>query len=114
MGRYLDAENLYHEAKKNSKGFLEFDSLPEEHAIVLYNLGNLYTFMGSYEDAEPLYNQCLSIREKELGKKHIDYCSTLQSLAYLYHLMEEYKKSEELSIYTSSKNIRSNCYKKRI
>ena len=52
-------------------------------AIVL--LGNVNYDAGRYAEAEPLYQQALSIRQGSLPKGHPDIALSLNNLALLYH-----------------------------
>ena len=59
---------------------------------------------GKYCEAENLYVQSLSIREKKLGKDHPDIAESLQNLAELYQMQGKYDKAE--SLYIQSLEIR--------
>jgi CHAT domain-containing protein/Tfp pilus assembly protein PilF len=51
---------------------------------------------GKYEEARPLAERALSIREKALGPEHTDVADSLHSLAELLKEMGEYAKAEPL------------------
>ena len=53
----------------------------------LNNLASLYTNMGRYKDAEPLYKQVLAIREKAFGKNHPKVANVLEDMSALYKKM---------------------------
>ncbi|MBK6994832.1 MAG: tetratricopeptide repeat protein [Lewinellaceae bacterium] len=54
--------------------------------------------MGNYAKSEPLYLEAIAIREKTLGKAHIDYATNLGNLAILYDAMGSFEKSERISL----------------
>jgi CHAT domain-containing protein len=72
----------------------------------LNNLAILYQQMGRYNDAEPLYQKSLTIREQQLGKNHPDVADSLHNLAYLYQEMDRYNEAEPL--YQKALNIWQN------
>ncbi len=65
-------------------------------AQVLNNLANLYTELGQYAKAEPLYRRSLEIKEAKLGKDHPHVADSLNNLAILYHRLGQYAKAEPL------------------
>ncbi len=64
--------------------------------VSLNNLAELYTSMGDYAKAEPLYRRALKISEKTFGLNHPETARSLQNLAALYWSMEDYSKAEPL------------------
>jgi tetratricopeptide (TPR) repeat protein len=50
----------------------------------LNNLAGIYSAMGEYEKAEPIYTRALKIREETLGPTHPALATTLNNLAELY------------------------------
>ncbi len=65
-----------------------------DHATALNNLAELYRSQGKYEQAEPLYQRALAIREKQLGAEHPDTATNLNNLALLYQTQGKYKQAE--------------------
>ncbi|WP_204140408.1 tetratricopeptide repeat protein [Halomicronema sp. CCY15110] len=59
---------------------------------------------GRYGEAEPLYQQSLTIRREQLGERHADVASSLNSLALLYVAQGRYGEAEPL--YQQSLTIR--------
>jgi len=53
----------------------------------------LYFSQGKYEQALPLYQEALKIREQVLGKQHPDYAGSLNNLATLYYSQGEVDKA---------------------
>jgi tetratricopeptide (TPR) repeat protein len=83
--------------------------LGSEHPDVansLNNLALLYSNMGSYEKALPLYQRALDIRENVLGPEHPSVATTLNNLALLYSNMGSYEKA--LPLYQRALDIREN------
>ena len=62
----------------------------------VYNLANLYDEQGKYEQAEPLYQRALEVREKVLGPEHPDTVRPLDNLANLYLDQGKYEQAEPL------------------
>ena len=51
---------------------------------------------GKCEEAEPLYQRSLGIRETKLGKDHPDVATSLNNLAALYRTQGKYEEAEPL------------------
>ncbi|ESA37998.1 kinesin light chain 1, partial [Leptolyngbya sp. Heron Island J] len=51
---------------------------------------------GRYEEAEPLYQRSLGIREEQLGPQHPDVVTSLNNLAGLYQEQGRYEEAEPL------------------
>jgi len=66
-----------------------------DYASTLNNLGNLYSSQGQYEQAFPLLQKSLKIREETLGKQHQDYATSLVSLAELYRGQSKYEQAKQ-------------------
>ncbi|MBE9118739.1 CHAT domain-containing protein, partial [Lusitaniella coriacea LEGE 07157] len=60
------------------------------------NLAGLYSDMGNYAAAEPLYQRSLAIYEKALGADHPHVAASLNGLAGLYQAMGNYAAAEPL------------------
>ena len=54
------------------------------------NCGNLYDDQGLYEQAEPLYVECLEKRRLKLGNEHHDTIASVSDLANLYNNLKRY------------------------
>ncbi len=65
-------------------------------ATSLNNLAGLYQAQGRYKEAEPLYQQALAIRQKQLGDNHPDTARSLNDLAGLYHVQGRLSEAELL------------------
>ncbi|MBD2457104.1 tetratricopeptide repeat protein [Nostoc sp. FACHB-87] len=59
-------------------------------------LGSFYEGQGLYTQAEPWYQQCLSIVQNRLGENHPDFATSLNNLALLYHSQGKYDQAEPL------------------
>ena len=66
--------------------------IPRTHSTTWHSS----TDQGKYEEAEPLYQRALTIREKALGPEHPDTASTLNNLALLYNNQGKYEEAEPL------------------
>jgi tetratricopeptide (TPR) repeat protein len=62
----------------------------------LHQLASLYQAQGRYEQAEPLFKQALTIRERALGANHPDTALSVWWSAFLYDQQQEYEKAEPL------------------
>jgi tetratricopeptide (TPR) repeat protein len=60
---------------------------------IISNLAELYAKQGSYEQAEPLLKDTLTLRKEVLGEKHPDTLTSMNNLAMLYY---GYEQSESL------------------
>ncbi|MBK8243040.1 MAG: tetratricopeptide repeat protein [Saprospiraceae bacterium] len=69
-----------------------------------FNRGRVNYYKGDMQEAEKWYQESKAIREKVLGKEHIDYAWSLNNLAILYMDMGNYGKAEPL--FLESKAIR--------
>jgi tetratricopeptide (TPR) repeat protein len=78
-------------------GSLDEAATPNKRAIELYQAGR-------YQEALPLYEQALNMREHALGPEHPDTASSLNYLALLYWEMGSYDKA--LPLYERALNIR--------
>ncbi|HMW38758.1 MAG: CHAT domain-containing protein [Saprospiraceae bacterium] len=64
--------------------------------------GTILYFMGEYKEAVPWYLKAKIIREKTLGKVHLDYARILNNLALVYKNIGYYEKAEPLYLETFS------------
>lgn len=62
----------------------------------LYGLAKLYLERARYEEAEPLFQRALHIREQALGLDHPETAYPLHGLAKLCKTQGKYKKAESL------------------
>ena len=53
---------------------------------------------GRYDEALPLAEQVLAMREQTLGPEHISIASVLNTLCYIYRVLGQYKKAEEAGL----------------
>jgi tetratricopeptide (TPR) repeat protein len=67
-----------------------------EAAHLLHNAGMYLIDHALYEQAEPLYQHALSIKEQELGPEHLDTTATLGNLANLYLEQGQHEQAEAL------------------
>ncbi|MEM8640629.1 MAG: CHAT domain-containing tetratricopeptide repeat protein [Cyanobacteria bacterium P01_G01_bin.54] len=105
QGRYQEAEPLHQEALAIRRKVLanqEPDAAPRDFAQSLSdltqslnNLALLYETQGKYTEAEPLYNDALTLLNAESGDMQ-QLANTLNNLALLYEAQEKYAESESL------------------
>ncbi|HEY6286751.1 MAG TPA: tetratricopeptide repeat protein, partial [Ktedonobacteraceae bacterium] len=67
-----------------------------EATELLMQAGGYLTQSAQYEQAEPLYQRALAIREKILGPEHPYTATTLHALAVLYWRQGQYEQAEPL------------------
>ena len=60
-------------------------------------MASLYSAMGDYARAEPLYRQALAIYKQALGEKHPDYSMALSELSLFYQTTGNYAAAEPLA-----------------
>lgn len=70
---------------------------PLQRARLMETIGIVYRELGLYDQAEPILQEALSIRESQLGKEHLEVADSLDSLAQLHYDQGRYKPSEQLS-----------------
>lgn len=91
MGKWDDAVTLLKDILK--KVAAEHGKAGNEYATALNNLAMIYHYTGRYSDAEPLYDQALSITRRVLGADHLDTASSLNNLVGLYYEQGRYAKA---------------------
>jgi tetratricopeptide (TPR) repeat protein len=67
-----------------------------EAASLLNRMGGYLRQRGEYEQAEPLYQRALALRERMLGPEHTDTATSLNDLAVLYYSQGKYEQAEPL------------------
>jgi CHAT domain-containing protein len=112
--QYIDSGKIYKEQQKLDKAIEFYSKAREElkrdsmgtgsYAAICHNLANLYLDKVQYDKAEPLLLEAKQIRERVLGKLHVDYANSCNSLAILYYRMGQYEKAELL--FVEAKQIR--------
>jgi tetratricopeptide (TPR) repeat protein len=81
-----DYEAALVEARRLEAGVRkQFGVSHENYAVALNNLAVVYDSLGRYTDAESAYRRALAIKEKALGKNHLDLASTINYLANACH-----------------------------
>ncbi len=94
-GDFAKAEKHFAVALREAKGFG-----PEDPRLAdsLNNLAAAYHAQGRYNEAEPLYDQALAIREKILGSEHALVGQNQNNLAELYRNQHRYAEAETLQM----------------
>jgi tetratricopeptide (TPR) repeat protein len=97
QSKYGDAESSLIRAKvigeKTSSKNHSDVSIRLDFATTLHYLGVLYIAQGKYDNAEPLLQDSLNIRETTLGKQNFYVAESLDNLAALYYRQGKYKKA---------------------
>jgi len=69
-------------------------ALPDDKLDGLLNdYGRFLNKYGKYKDAEQVYLRLVSLREKKLGKKHLDTATTYNDIGLTYHYLGYYTKA---------------------
>lgn len=63
---------------------MDFGANDTASASVLFRLGTYHHFRGDFNQADTCYKMALAIRERILGRDHLDVASCLNNLAILY------------------------------
>ena len=100
---YAQEQQLGIEALKKAIELQEPLGKTVDLASSLNNLAGLYSSMGEYDRALPLYESALEIKKSELGDRHPDTASSLNNLAGLYESMGQYDRA--LPLYESALEI---------
>jgi tetratricopeptide (TPR) repeat protein len=104
MRRELDPENLerwedYKELLPHIEGFYHSDPTGkslEKWLHLLEEVGKLLVNKGKYDEAGTLYQRQLERREKELGVRHLDTLTSVNSLGNVLFSQGKYKEAEKL------------------
>jgi CHAT domain-containing protein len=83
-----------------------FGRASEAYGNCAFDRGRVNYFRRDYSEAEMWYLESKAVREKVLGKEHLDYAWSLNNLATLYMDMIKYEKAEPLLL--EAKAIREN------
>ncbi|MFY7788089.1 MAG: tetratricopeptide repeat protein, partial [Thermoflexibacteraceae bacterium] len=70
------------------------DNKAVEYAKILYQFGKLYEKSYLYQNAVPLFEECVKLRNAELGEEHPEYLSAVNHLATVYQHLQLYDKAE--------------------
>ncbi|MDM8561902.1 tetratricopeptide repeat protein [Candidatus Marithioploca araucensis] len=83
-----------------------------DEALVLYlnRAGVAFSHAGLYDQAKPLYERALAIREKVFGKEHPDVAESLNNLAALHEAQGNYDQAKPL--YERALAIREKVFSK--
>lgn len=92
--KYKEAETCLKEALSAAE---EFGPQDLRVATTLNNLGLLYYNQKRYEEAEPVYNRAIQIRENGLGHEHPQVAISLSNLALLYYAQKKHTKALSLA-----------------
>ncbi len=83
-----------------ARGARRIRSLPEAQAEVradlMSTLGTIYRRLGQFEEARPLLESALELRQRILGERHEDAVGSLASLGSLRAEMGDYEVAEDL------------------
>jgi tetratricopeptide (TPR) repeat protein len=96
LGHLRAAEGWLESAKDLVTAHFPLDD--PQVASALNNLAFLYHKQGKSEDARPLYQRAIEIREKAQDPDHYDLAWNLNNLALLYHEQGKYKDAEPLNL----------------
>ncbi|MCP4898232.1 MAG: serine/threonine protein kinase [bacterium] len=74
---------------------IELKNKPLVQARLLTILGEAYLNLGHFDEALPLVERSLAIREQELGADHPDVAATLNTLGWVQYWLGEFRSSRE-------------------
>ena len=80
-GNYEEAEEKFTAALEIAETFSELDT---RLATTLNNIAAVHYINNDYVAAEPLFRRALSIRERSLGRDHVEVATSLNNLAAVY------------------------------
>jgi len=94
-GAYAQAKAVNQEALDiYRKGKLENDQI--EAATCLNNQAMYLQALGDYAQAEPFYQEALSMREQLLGPEHPEVAESLNNLGFFYYAQGKYQQAEPM------------------
>jgi len=73
----------------------ELEDKPLVQARLLATLGEAYLNLGHFDEALPLVERSLAIREQELGADHPDVAATLNTLGWVQYWQGDFRSSRE-------------------
>ena len=83
--------------KEEGEFYLSKINLNQSHlfddAQICSNLGNLFEYFGEYDNSLELYQQCLDIELKKLGKHHLDEAAAYNNIGSVWNKKGEYDKA---------------------
>lgn len=74
----------------------ELKGQPEVQAAMLHALGRVYRQLGLYDEARPLLEDALALRQERFDGPHSDVAESLRALGVLLHQQNEYDRAEAL------------------
>lgn len=89
-------ERLLSQALASAQLMEQYQIVHEKAGRLLHETATYLYEHARYEEAEPLYQQALHIREQSLGPMHPDVAATLDGLAILYRTWGRYLEAEPL------------------
>lgn len=104
QGDFQQALEINAEAEKIALEKLGWESAV--YGSCCFNHGRVMYTNRNYPEAEKWFLKSIEIREKALGKQHLDYAQSLASLAFAYRYMGNYEKAIPLMLEATS--IREN------
>ena len=72
--------------------------IPWDLVSPFVGLGRFYQGQGLYDQAEPWYEQCLSLTQDRFGSDHLDIAISLNNLSSLYNSQGRYSEAESLCV----------------
>ncbi|MAO22948.1 MAG: hypothetical protein CMJ35_10815 [Phycisphaerae bacterium] len=98
QGKPEIAEPIYRRALEILQGLDEDDSKPLWVARAKHSLGNTLIALGQYEEARELLTSSLALKTELLSGNKPSVASTLQSLAEVCRLSDDYEKAERYAL----------------
>ncbi len=93
-GKPIMARDLLDQGAKRIDA--ELAGQPDLQATMLDNIGQAYTSLGLYTEAESLLQQAYTLRRKTSGDQSLETASALDGLATAIRLQEQYQRAEPL------------------
>jgi eukaryotic-like serine/threonine-protein kinase len=90
----LTARQILDNATSRLKSTKELDPFPLAKATMMDAIGNLYSQLGLWLQAEPLLADALRIRREELPKDHADLAVSCHNLGWFYHKRGDFVRAE--------------------
>ena len=75
------------------------EGLPQQpltQAMLMDTIGTVYSQLGLYKSAQPLFEEALAIRQKHLGQRHPSVAASLREIATVYRLQGHIEQAESL------------------
>jgi tetratricopeptide (TPR) repeat protein len=92
IGKYDDAEKLYHDVLKERIKLLGEDAV--DVAFTYNDLGFHHKSTGNFEESEKAFRKCIEIRQKALGLEDLEVAAAHDDLSWMFREKKEFAQAK--------------------